>query len=374
MGRIYISIGGVLLITVTALIGCGGDDNNKPVTPVRVQTADPRDVQGALSYTATVNPYTQVEMDFKVDGYVQEILQVKGVGGRLRDVQEGDEVLKGMPLARIDETEYLSRVIEAKAQLAAAQASLEKGAEDFNRASILYSTKSVTAPDYERDRKEYQVAAAQVEGGKAKVVAEEQNLAYCTLRPPMNGVILKRDIEVGSYVRPGTRAFVIADVSSVKVLFSVPDVILGDIKLGDEMAITTESARDTIFLGRITEIAPSANERSRVFDIEITVPNAANLLKPGMIASLALDPAGGNEPAVLLPLNSIVRSDNDKDGYAVYVTERNDGKTYARKRDIGLGSVYGNMIAVTEGLVRGEEVIVMGAQIIHEGEEVSVIP
>ncbi|MEQ9619600.1 MAG: efflux RND transporter periplasmic adaptor subunit [Deltaproteobacteria bacterium] len=370
----YISIAGALSIAVTALIGCGGDDYDKAVTPVRVQTAEPQNVKGALSYTATVNPYTQVELDFKVEGYVQEILQVEGVEGRLRDVQEGDEVLKGTPLAAIDQTEYLSKVVEARAQLAEAQASLEKGTEDFNRASILYSTKSITAPDYERDRKEYQVAAAQVKGGKAQVVAAEQNLAYCTLRPPMNGMVLKRDIEVGSYVRPGTRAFVIADLSSVKVLFSVPDVILGDIKLGEEMAVTTESIKDTIFLGRVTEIAPSANQRTRVFNIEITVPNPENLLKPGMIASLALDPAGGNEPAILLPLNSVVRSENNKDGYAVYVTERRDGKTIARKKDIGLGSVYGNMIAVAEGLERGEEVIVMGAQIVHDGQEVNVIP
>lgn len=374
MNRRLIWIAGIIIFTAAATSGCGGDDYKRPPTPVRVQPAAPVEVNGPLSYTATVNPYTQVNLDFKVDGYVKEILQVEGVDGRMRDVQAGDAVLTGMPLAKIDETEYLSRLIEAEAELAEARASLQKGTEDFNRASILYSTKSITAPDYETARKEYKVSAAQVEGGEAKVVAAEQNLAYCTLRAPMNGVIISREVEVGSYVRPGTEGFVIADVTSVKVLFSVPDVVLGDVKLGEKMAVTTESAKDTFFPGMITEIAPAASSRTRVFNVEITIPNPENLLKPGMIASLSLNPSGEKKPVILLPLNSIVRSEKNKDGYAVFTIESAGGQTIARKRDITLGSVYGNKVAVTGGIEAGEQVVVMGAQIVLNDEEVRIIP
>jgi len=94
-------------------------------------------------------------------------------------------------------------------------------------------------------------------------------------------VLLKRYIEVGTLARPGTKGFVLADVSSVKVLFSVPDVVLGDVSLGQEMEVTTESIPDRIFRGRITEIAPAANTRSRVFNVEITIQNPENLLSRG---------------------------------------------------------------------------------------------
>jgi multidrug efflux system membrane fusion protein len=363
----------ILIAASPALFACGSG-YEKTVTPVRVKTAAQGEVEGPLRFTATVNPYTQVSLDFKVDGYVREVMQVMGADWRMRDVQEGDDVVKGEALASIDDTEYLSKVIEAKAGLAEAQASYTKGKADYDRTTILYSTKSITINDYEHATKEYETAKAQVEGGKAKVVGAQQNLDYCTLRAPMNGVLLERDIDVGSYVRPGTHGFVLADVTSVKVLFAVPDVVLGDVKLGEEMSVTTESVPDAFFKGRITEIAPEAGSRSRVFNVGITIPNPDNALKPGMIAALALDTKGKDVPVVLLPLGSVVRSGKEGGEFAVFVIDERNGKSYARKKDVLLGSVYGNSVAVTEGLDAGEKVVVMGSQIIREGEEVRIIP
>ena len=355
------------------LFACGSG-YEKTITPVRVKTASPGEIDGPLSFTATVNPYAQVNLDFKVDGYVREIKRVMGADGKMRDIQEGDEVTKGMALASIDDTEYVSKVIEAKSQLGEAQASYVKGKADYDRTTLLYSTKSITINDYEHATKEYEVAKSQVEGGKAKVVGAQQNLDYCTLRAPMNGVILERDIDVGSYVRPGTQGFVLADVTSVKVLFAVPDVILGDVKLGQDMKVATESVGDTYFKGRVTAISPEAGSRSRVFNVEITIPNKDNVLKPGMIASLVLDSSGSKVPVILLPLSSVVSSGSDGGEFAVFIVEEKDGKSVARKKDVRLGSVYGNSVAVAEGLAGGENVVVMGAQLVRDGEQVRIIP
>lgn len=364
----------VAVIVVTALFCACGSGYEKTVTPVRVKTVAPGGTDSPLRYTATVNPYTQVSLDFKVDGYVREIKQVMGADGRMRDIQEGDDVSKGEALASIDDTEYVSKVIEAKSELGQAEASYVKGKADYERTTILYSSKSITVNDYEHATKEYQVALAQVEGGKAKVVGAQQNLDYCTMRAPMNGVLLERDIDVGSYVRPGTEGFVLADVTSVKVLFAVPDVVLGDVKLGEEMSVTTESVKDTFFKGRVTEIAPEAGSRSRVFNVGITIPNPDNVLKPGMIASLALATEGASAPVILLPLGSIVRSSTGGREFAVFVIDERGGKPFAAKKDVILGSVFGNSVAVIEGLDAGEKVVVMGSQIIREGEEVRIIP
>lgn len=363
----------IILPALAAIICACGSSYEKTPTPVRVNTVATSELPSPLRFTATVNPYSQVDLDFKVDGYVREIRQERGADGRMRDIQEGDEVLKGMALAAIDDTEYVSKVIEAKSQLGEAQASYVKSNAEYGRASTLYSTKSITANDYDRAVKDYQSSIAQVEGGKAKVVGAQQNLDYCTMRSPMNGVILERDIEVGSYVRPGTQAFVIADVTSVKVQFAVPDVVLGDVRLGQDMAVSTDSVKDRLFDGVITAISPQAGSRSRVFNVEITIPNRDNVLKPGMIASLALDTTGSHVPVVLLPISSVVSADGGG-GYAVFVTNEQDGKTLARLRDVTLGSVYGNTIAVMEGLTQGEKVVVMGAQLLRDGQGVTIIP
>ena len=353
--------------------GCGKDENQKTVTPVRVEKATIQNENAPLRYTATVNPYNQVNLDFKVDGYIREIWQVEGADGRMRIIQEGDNVVKDMPLALVDPTEYLAKVVEAKSQLAEARATLQKDTAAYKRAQILYSEQSMIAPEYDKAVKNYKVSNAQVKAAEANLIEAEQNLSYCTLRPPSNGVLLKRNIEVGTLVRPGSEGFVLADVASVKVLFSVPDVVLGDVSLGQVMEVTTQSIKDAIFLGRITEIAPAANTRSRVFNVEITIQNPENLLKPGMIASLNVFKDGFVNPVVLLPLESIVRSVNSQDGYAVFTVEEDDGKTRTLRKDVQLGSVYGNRIAIIEGIGEGEQVITMGAQQVRSGQEVSII-
>lgn len=360
-------------LAMISAVGCGGDDYRKLVTPVRVETVREAPNNDGLRYTATVNPYSQVNIDFKVDGYVREILQVEGADGNPRDVQEGDFVTTGLPLALVDPTEYLAKVVEAKSRLAEARALLQQDTEQYKRAEILYSQKSMTGPEYDRAVKEYKSSSARVEGAEANLVEAEQNLSYTTLRPLSDGVLLKRNIEVGALVRPGTEGFVLADVSSVKVLFSVPDTVLGDVKLGDVMEVTTQSLEDKIFTGRVTSIAPSASSRTRVFNVEITIPNDEGLLRPGMIASLSVKTAGSDQESYYVPLGSVVRSANSGEGYAVFTVGESGGKTTARLKDVVLGNIYGSRIAVLEGLQSGDRVVTMGAQLIRDGQEVSVI-
>lgn len=362
----------IILLSTSLLGACNGDQYKKTPTPVRVEEVRIQQEDSPLRYTATVNPYTQVGLDFKVFGYVIEILQVEGADGRLRDIQAGDFVTADLPLAQVDPTEYLAKVVEAKAQVAEAKATLQKDTEAYNRARILFAEQSMTAPEHDRAVKNFKVSSAQVLAAEANLVEAEQNLAYCTLRPPSNGVLLSRDIEVGALVRPGSQGFELADVSAVKVLFSVPDTVLGDVSLGEVMEVTTDSIKDTIFQGVITEIAPAANTQTRVFNVEITIQNPENQLKPGMIASLNVF-TGDTKAVYAVPMASIVRSVNSQDGYAVFTIIENKGKTHTERTDVRLGSIFGNRIAVLEGLKEGEKVITMGAQIVRDGQEVSII-
>lgn len=346
----------------------------KPPTPVRVRPVEDRAATDALRYSASIEPHEQVSLAFKVNGYVREILQVPGVDGRARDVQEGDVVAQDTILARLQESSFQDKVNEAKAQLAAAEAAFVKAAADWKRASDLFATQSITAPDHDRTRKEYDTARAQVDGARAQLAAAKLNLGYCALPAPLPGVVLQRNIEVGTLVNPGTTAFVLADVSSVKAVFGVPDVILKDLHVGSPLAIVTQSIPDTEFSGRITAIAPAAAQKSRVFNIEVTVPNGSNQLKVGMITSLRVQT--GEPPARLavVPLSAIVRSPTDPSGHALFVVEKTDDQTLARLRTVQLGDVYGDGIAVTQGVRAGEPVIVTGATLVTDGQAVKVIP
>jgi multidrug efflux system membrane fusion protein len=189
--------------------------------------------------------------------------------------------------------------------------------------------------------------------------------------------VLKRSIETGSLVSPGTSAFTLADSSSVKAVFGVPDAIVGRVRLGMRLPITSESFGMTEFWGQVTAVSPVADPSSRVFQVELTIPNGRDLLKPGMIASVAVpDPAVPNAAAarvLAIPLSSVVTGGADQD-FAVFVVEKENGKSIARRRPIKIGEVYGNMISVSEGLTPQQQVIVAGASLTSDGELVEIIP
>jgi RND family efflux transporter MFP subunit len=332
------------------------------------------DVGSAQRYSASISPYTQVALAFKVSGYVREILQMKGADGRMRDVQEGDTVAKGTVLAHLNESDFVDKVNGARAQVAAARAALTKATQDWKRASNLWTTQSITAPDHDRVRKEYDTARAQVDGARSQLAEAQLNLGYCALSTPMDGVVLQRNIEVGSLAAPGSTAFTLADTSSVKAVFGVPDVILHDVHMGNSLSIVTDSLPGVDLRGRITAIAPSADPQNRVFNVELTVPNPQGQLKVGMVASLQLAAGAMPAPVPVVPLTAIVRAPNDPKAYAVFVVDEKDGAATAHARTVRLGDVFGNAIAVPDGVSVGERVIVTGATLVADGQAVQIIP
>ena len=136
-------------------------------------------------------------------------------------------------LAKVRDQEYTDKVTTSTANLDKANASLEKATEDFKRATALIATQSITAARLRLgEARVSRRRSPRCMGAKAQLDEARMKLTYTDLVAPMNGVLLSRKIEVGSLVGPGTVGFVMADLSSVKVVFSVPDVMLAQVPLG----------------------------------------------------------------------------------------------------------------------------------------------
>ncbi len=364
----------IALVAVTlALVlmpACSKTNVEKSVIPVVVRAAEPYKAGAVVRYSANVQPYTSVNVEFKVAGYVTEILQVRGADGRVRNVQDGDVVKKGAVLARLRQTEFIDRVNQAKARLAESGAELEKAKQDFERASALFSTQSLTKPDYDGAKARNDAALAKQDGATATLQQAELEQRDSFLRAPADGVLLKRAIEVGSLVGPGTLGFVLADTSAVKVVFGVPDLMVASIKPGAPLSITTEALPEAEIPGRITRISPAADKQTRLFEVELTVPNPHNRLKVGMIAALSVPAAKAPEELLVVPLTSVIRPKKAPEAYGVYVIDESGGKQLARLRMVRVGEVYGNQIAVTEGIRPGEQVISSGAMLLTDGDAV----
>ena len=367
----------ILLICVLTTLGCHRSDSgsNNPLTVVRIQTVAESNTINDLSYSVSIVPYTQINMSFKVSGYIEKVLQIQGADGRMRDVQQNDKVVKGTLLAQVQPSEYLDQLTEAQASLAKANAGLSKANDDYARARNLYATKSLTQREFDQARKEYDSYKAEVAAAKAQADDARLYLAYTELRVPWDGIILQRNVEVGSLVAMGTSGFVLADIESVKATVGVPDTVLDQFNLGDALVLLTKSLPNTPITGIVTAIGAEADSQTRLFGVELTISNADGRLKPGMIARLNLPNKVIKNAAITVPLAAVVRSQTDSQKFAVFVVHSTDKVETAVLRDIEIGDeIYRNQIAVLQGLKPGERVVVNGAQMLADAEPVKVIP
>ncbi len=422
-------VGGTLFLLVL-LVACQSKQVEKQPVPVKVVEVQLHAADSGARYSATIIPRTQVELAFKVDGYVDALQKVRGVDGQMRDLQEGDRIAAGAVLARVRQSEYqakfkevesqaseaksaidagkaqyqeaLSSIESSKAQLADAEAAYEKAKLDFGRAQSLFASQSLTKANYDAAKAQLEQATARVAAARSQVgmvqaradsakseiaVIEARSrgaqavvqqkmipLQDTALKAPLNGLVLQKSVEKGTLVSPGKTGFVVADTSSVKAAFGVADIAVPEMKLGSKLSVETETMPGTEFLGQITSVFPAADPKSRVFNVEVTIPNQNHLLRPGMIVSLRVGRSEALQAQPVVPLNAIVKSTTDPNGYAVFVVTEQGGRQIARVRNVKLGETYGNTIAVTDGVKEGDRVITTGVTLVRDGDSVKVIP
>ena len=363
----------VFLSMTGVLSGCSHESKipSQPPRAVRLATvAPPQTSAETLRYSASILPYAQVDLMFRSSGYVTNVRQVRGADGRTRNIGTGDYVEQGLTLAHIRREDLQNQVAQVQAQLDQAVAQHSKADLDFQRAKALYSTQSLTKPDYDQSEAAFNATRAAMDNAKAALLQSQLTLGDADLKAPFSGYILSRNIDLGSLVSPSTSAFTIADIGRIKVAFGAPDYVLGRLRLGQELTIQTENDAAPL-KGRVTSISPSADTRNRIFAIEVTVSNRDRHLRPGMIASIGLGEAPHS--FISIPLSAIVPLPAEPDHFAVMVAQDRAGRLVANLRKVQLGTTHDNSVAV-EGVQPGERVVSVGAQLLKDGDPIQAIP
>src|SRR5262245_42360794 len=256
-----------LLVAVGSIAaGCTGRDlsaDARGPKPVRLVVVESSPVAASTTYSAVISPNAQVDLAFRVPGYVVEILRFKATDGRIREIEPGAAVSKGAALARIRPSDYQAVVDKAhasrdeatagidaaEATLVEARASLTQAEFDYGRISTLWEQESITTPAYDGARAKLDAARAKVDAAAAGVAAAKQRasaaaaqareaeiaLADTELRAPFDGVLLERRIDMGALVSPVLPAFTVADLREIKARFSAPDTALRLFQIGQSL-------------------------------------------------------------------------------------------------------------------------------------------
>jgi multidrug resistance efflux pump len=409
-------LGGTLVGAALLLAGCQNQAAIEPaiqtVTAGTVETVRPDTPE---RYTATITSFAQVDLAFKSAGLIEKIHQVRGADGRMRNVQAGDKVGRDTELALVRTVDYQQRVDQATAQLAQseaqqaqveaqlgqseaqltqAQANFSEAEIEYTRATNLFQSASLIKPQFDQAKGRYdstaaavkaaeaavRAAAAALKGGeagvaKARAAASEAKLSLSdtSVRAPFDGWISARNVDRGTLVGNATIGFSMLDTHLVKAEFAVPDFSLKMVRLGQKLPVMLDAIQHAV-QGVVTSISPQADPKTRVFSIEVTLDNARDDVRPGMIGSLALGIVRDPKPRLVVPLSAVVRAPSDPKSFAVFRLVPRDGKMYAQAQVIQIGQTLSNSIEVTGGLSAGQHVIVLGGSLVRDGQEVRVLP
>ena len=385
--------------------GCVGradsDADARPPQAVRLVAVEASTGAESTTYSAIIAPNAQVDLAFRVSGYVVDVLRTKGADGRTRAVEPGAAVTTGLVLARIRTSDYQAVVDRAQgsrdessagidaaeAALAEAQAAFTQAESDFGRIATLWQQESVTKPAVRRQQSEARRCASKGgrrhRGGRGGKTAShrsggataggENRTGRHRITRPFDAILLERHVDVGTLVSPGTPAFTVADLHLVKARFSVPDTALHMFRAGKPLPLTVDAFANERFQGHVLSVAPAADPKARSFEIIVAIDNPALKLRSGMIASIHVADEAADRHQVRIPIDALVH-DPTRDQYLVYTLEQKDGGITAVKAvHVRPGPLVGNQVSILDGLTAGQRIVASGANLLRPGDVVKEI-
>jgi membrane fusion protein (multidrug efflux system) len=343
-GQFHIGLA-LAVVTLAACAEGGDDESNKEeeeAPPIPVEVAQPArgDIYSSYSGTAPVEAFADVAVLAKVGGEVREIF-----------VEEGDDVVAGQMLARLDGDRLRLEVAQSDAQL-------QKLKRDYARNIDLKDKSLISEGDFEKIRYE-------MEGLEASHELAKLELSYTEIRTPINGVVSERFIKIGNTINVNTPAFEVTSLEPLVSYLHVPEREYRRLQPGQAATLAVDALPDSEFTGTVARISPVIDAATGTFKLTIEVSDPSRRLKPGMFGRISIV-SDMRPQALQIPRNALV-----EDGIAasIFVV---DGDS-VKKRTIQTGYSADGMIEVTDGLTDGESFVVVGQSGLKNGTRVTVI-
>jgi len=369
---IILSVG--LLLTACARHRDSQEDGNPAV---QVEKARRDALVGTLHVRGKLEPVTSSNV------------VPSGQGGKVELVHfdQGEPVEKGQVLITLEHDLLSSAVRQAEKAVQQAETGLElakinyeKAKADYERGKTLYEQGAIPATvdnpmagkgfeDYETAYKiageQLENAGTALESAKEGLIQVQENYEHAFIRSPISGLVTRVNVNPGELASPAAREPVIsvADLSKVIVKTNVDEDMVNHIRLGNEVKVTVPAVTSQPFTGKITAIAPVADENTKAFPIEVQVDNTQGHLKPGMFAGVEFTrryPEG-----IVIPLEAVVGSGSEK---AVWIVDEG----VVERRPVEPGADNGKEVIIPAGIEEGEMVVTTNMDSLREGQTVEI--
>lgn len=294
----------LLVLLLLYFLRPSGEPENPSASSPGISTSVVRrgDLTVTVNTTGIIEPITTVDIKSKASGEIIEL-----------SVEEGDSVVKGQIIARLDDMIARNAYRQAQADLEVAKVALSQALKQAKRQEELYAQNLLSEFDYEAALLEKEQANSNLAAAEVRMEDAREQLSDTVIESPIDGIILRKYVEKGqiiasgiSEVSGGTTIVSIADMSRVYVKASVDEVDIGLISPGQKAIVIAETYPDREFRGEVLRIHPQAviEQNVTTFDVTIEVDNAEGLLLSGMNASIEII-AGYKDNILIVPREAL---------------------------------------------------------------------
>ncbi len=280
-------------------------------------------------------------------------------------VETGQRVAAGAVLARIDATTANAAELSARTGVSATEAQAAQAKKELDRAERLNAAGAIADRDVENARLTYSTTMAQLANVKSAYAQASKQLRNATVRAPFSGVVAAKSVSAGDVVSPGTALFTVVDPKSMRLDAAVPASQIGQIRIGMPVAFSVSGYGDRKFTGTVTRVSPVADPNTRQVQILASIPNSAGTLVGGLFAEGRVN--AESRSALVLPATAI-----DQRGATPAVMRVRGGRVERVAVKLGIRDEQRENFEITEGVQRGDTVLLGAAQAIGEGKQVRV--
>jgi RND family efflux transporter MFP subunit len=311
------------------------------IRPVKAHTIGKADAAARREYPGSIRAFQHADMAFEVGGRIEEFY-----------VREGDDVVQGEVLARLDPRDY-------EADLKAAQANLRKAESDLRRSKNIYkedpgAISTETIDTHQRA----------VDVSKANLAVSQKAVDDTKLRAPFSGRMARKLVEDFQNVKAKEPVLILQDTSTLEIEINVPERDVAGapidreregVQKRTEPEVIVSALPDLKFPAWIKEFASAADPVTRTFSVKLNFKNQGDVnILPGMTARVQV--TVNPERAWSVPVSAALADDGGKP----FVWKVDSQSMAVSRAPVELGDMFENRVLITAGLEEGDMVAISG--------------